>query len=120
LDWSSDDAEARRAITKVIKRSFAETIEAISMTPQIYGRLINVCAALGVLAALLYSHAGEFKWIPLIVAVLSGLGAAITYFRFHWLRSAVPEDADNGGHSVVGQKQSSSKPGPFSQRYRAG
>ena len=109
-----------RALSKIIKRWFAKTIEAISMTHQIYGRLINVCAALGVLAALLYSHAGEFKWIALMAAVLSGLGAATTYFRFHWFPSAVSEDADNGGHPVVGQKQSSSKSGPFSRRYRAG
>jgi hypothetical protein len=46
--------------------------------------MVNIAAAIAVIAALLYDSAGSYRLLALGVAGFSALFALCLYFRFHW------------------------------------
>jgi len=85
------------------------------MTMETYGRWTNAFAAIAVLAALSYDHAGALQMPILVVAVLSAAGSALTYFRFSWFkrraedsepaRCSDEQDTDTVSHEVMSASQ---------------
>ena len=46
-----------------------------------YNVIMNVCIAMAVISALFFDHMGSYSWIAGTAGLLSGIIAAVTYFR---------------------------------------
>lgn len=78
------------------------------MKQSTYSRFINCLAIVGIGAAFFYDRAGDYAWLTLVIAGLSGLAAVVLYFYYHWSRRAVDtvsDDSSLGTQSAVGEGQ---------------